>query len=68
MFKKYFVLFVKFEHDDDWSVEFGDYDRSVVVQEVEDSFMDCYNTKIDMLSDDKQSTIDERLGKLNNMA
>ena len=64
MGKRYYSVLVQWERGDDWSVQFGDYSRSVCVDEIEDSYSDAYKTKI-ITTDDKQSAIDAAVATLN---
>ena len=61
MARTYYTLLVRDNKDADWTVHFGDYDRSVVVDERADITEHEYskgNTKI-IGSDDDQASIDE---------
>jgi hypothetical protein len=62
--KQYYSIVVQFEKGDSFSVQFGDYDREVVAQEVEDSYADCYKTKI-VRSGDTTAEINAAVAKLN---
>lgn len=55
MNKPYYTLIVKYEAGDSWGVAFGDYDRECVKDEREDSYEECYATKIIKTSDDQAS-------------
>ena len=44
--RPYYQLLVKWKRGANWSPEFGDYSREVVYQEIEDTYKECYNTKI----------------------
>ena len=61
---RYHTLVVKFNRDDAWSVQFGDYDREVVADERDDSYGDAYRTKIITTNDD-QASINEEVRRLN---
>jgi hypothetical protein len=43
--KTYYALVVQYNKGDSWSYEFGDFSQSVVKQEIEDSYSDCYKAK-----------------------
>ena len=64
MSKKYFSLVVKYASVDKWAIAFGDYDKQVVEEEREDSYSDCFKTKI-IRTDETQVAIDEAVSKLN---
>jgi len=60
---KYYTLLTKDAKGDDWSIQFGDYDREVVEDEKVDSYSDCY-TKIICTHADQQS-INDAVANLN---
>ena len=60
----YYSIAVQFEKGDKFSVQFGDYDREVVVQEVEDSYSDAHKVRI-VRSGDTTQEINSAISKLN---
>ncbi len=62
--RRYYTLAVRFEASDEWSVQFGDYDRECVVQEKEDAYEDAYAAKV-ISSNDDQAAINAAIAKLN---
>lgn len=60
----YYTLLVKFEEADPWTAQFGDYDKSAVEDERDDSYEDAYCTKI-IRTADSQSAIDAAVATLN---
>lgn len=64
MAKHYYTVAVKWERDDPWSAQFGDYEREVCEQEAEDSYSDAYKTRI-IKSAPTQAAIDAAIAKLN---
>ena len=62
--KRYYNLVVKFKRDDKWSVQYGSYNRSEVIQEIEDSYSNCYRARV-LGSDDSQDAINAAVAKLN---
>lgn len=60
----YYTLAVQFDKGDTFSVQFGDYDREVVVQEVEDSYADAHKVRI-VRSGDTTAEINAAVAKLN---
>jgi len=51
---KYFELWVKWEKGDEWSQEFGDFRRDVVLQEIEDEYSDVYSVQIKQTYEEKE--------------
>jgi hypothetical protein len=51
--KAYYTLLVKHTKSDPWSIQWGDYNRDVVAQEIDDSYCDEYRTKIICTSDEQ---------------
>ena len=64
MKKAYYSLIARFEKSDSFSVQFGDYERETVAQEIEDSFDDCYQVKI-ISTAPEQAAIMARVAELN---
>ena len=60
----YYTLAVQFDKGDSFSVQFGDYDREVVVQEIEDSYADAHKVRI-VRSGDTTAEINAAVAKLN---
>ena len=60
----YYSIAVQFDKGDTFSVQFGDYDREVVVQEVEDSYADAHKVRI-VRSGDTTAEINAAVAKLN---
>jgi hypothetical protein len=60
----YYSIAVQFERGDKFSLQFGDYDREVVVQEVEDSYADAHKVRI-VRSGDTTNQINAAINKLN---
>lgn len=60
----YYTLAVQFDKGDSFSVQFGDYDKEVVVQEVEDSYADAHKVRI-VRSGDTTAEINAAVAKLN---
>lgn len=60
----YYTLAVQFDKGDTFSVQFGDYDREVVVQEIEDSYADAHKVRI-VRSGDTTAEINAAVAKLN---
>lgn len=69
MARRYHILVSNYAVDDDsWSMEFGDYSRAVVAQEMadmKDSDHMGFNFRIVTLSYDTQAAIDSALATLN---
>lgn len=69
MARKYFILVSNFAKDDDlWSMEFGDYSRAVVAQEMadmKDSDHMGFNFRIVTVNGDSQAAIDSAITTLN---
>ena len=73
MTRKYYTLVARNSADEDWFVEFGDYDREIVQGELDDlayshAFGRGYarkNMKIMATQDAKQLTIDNAVDALN---
>lgn len=69
MNRKYYILAIKAPIDPRWSVEFGDYDRKTVSQEMRDvksSYNFARGTKFKILeTDDSQEAIDRAIIDLN---
>lgn len=63
----YYTLLVKYEKGDNWSIAFGDYKKAVVKQEIEDSYVDCYKTKI-ICTMNNQMDIDSEVSRLNTIS
>lgn len=64
--KAYFSLVVRFDEFDQWSIQFGDYDRETVQQEATEYEGGCYAVKI-IKTADTQASIDEKVEKLNSL-
>lgn len=63
---KYYTLIVKLQGDDqDWSIQFGSYDKQDCEDEREDSSFDGCKTKIITTMDD-QDSINAKVAELNN--
>lgn len=62
--KSYYSIIVKFDKTDNWSVQFGDYDKTCCIDELEDSYSDCYKAKI-IKTSDSQESIHTEVSKLN---
>lgn len=60
----YYSIIVKFEKNDSWSVQFGDYDKECCIDELEDSYGDCYKAKIIKTAPDQES-INAEVARLN---
>jgi len=60
----YYTLAVQFDKGDTFSVQFGDYDREVVAQEIEDSYADAHKVRI-VRSGDTTAEINAAVAKLN---
>lgn len=60
----YYTLAVQFDKGDTFSVQFGDYDRETVVQEIEDSYADAHKVRI-VRSGDTTAEINAAVAKLN---
>lgn len=60
----YYSLAVLFDADDQYTVQFGDYDRAVVEQEAEDSYADAHKVRI-IRSGDTTEEINAAVAKLN---
>jgi hypothetical protein len=60
----YYSIAVQFEKGDKFSLQFGDYDREVVVQEIEDSYADAHKVRI-IRSGDTTDQINAAINKLN---
>jgi hypothetical protein len=60
----YYSIAVQFEKGDKFSLQFGDYDREVVEQEVEDSYADAHKVRI-VRSGDTTAQINAAINKLN---
>ena len=60
----YYTLAVQFDKGDSFSVQFGDYDREVVVKEIEDSYADAHKVRI-VRSGDTTAEINAAVAKLN---
>lgn len=66
--KKYYILVEWVPGDNKWSMEFGDYDRQTVVEEMKnyvDSGSKKKNLRVVALSDDGQKSIDQYMRDLN---
>lgn len=62
--KQYYSIIVKFEKGDNWSVQFGDYDKKCCEDELEDSYGDCHKAKIIKTAPDQES-INAEVARLN---
>lgn len=62
--RTYHTLLIKEAKGDNWSIAFGDYKKSVVMDEREDSYSDCYKTRIISTADNQQA-IDAEVARLN---
>lgn len=60
----YYTLAVQFDKSDTFSVQFGDYDKEVVAQEIEDSYSDAHKVRI-VRSGDTTAEINAAVAKLN---
>ena len=65
--KPYYTLIVRWTIDDLWTPQFGDFDREVVEQEIEDSYNadDCYMSNIIQTFDEDQACIDDAIAEIN---
>jgi hypothetical protein len=64
--RKYYTLAVAFKPGDDFTSQFGDYDRSVVVEESKDSYpWDSIHNKRIVESADDQASINIAVRRLN---
>lgn len=59
MGRRYFWLLIRYDPDADWSIEFGDYDRQVVVEERDALSYPKRDMKIVKMDDDKEQSIKE---------
>ena len=62
--KKYFTLLIRHKKSDLFEIHFGDYNRSVVMQEDEDTFDDFYSSQI-IKTDEDQKSIDKKVREVN---
>ena len=60
----YYSIAVQFDKGDTFSVQFGDYDKEVVQQEVWDSYSGCHKVRI-VRSGDTTEEINAAVAKLN---
>ena len=63
--RSYYWLIVKYNHDDDYSIAFGDYVRRVVTDEMRDAYSDCVKKTIVKMPSDEQAAIDAYLEDIN---
>lgn len=63
--RKYYLMIVQYEKGDQWCVEFGDYDRETVSDQLENEWENFFKSKIRSVSNDRQETIDEFIKQLN---
>lgn len=61
---KYHVLFVKYEPEDDWAIEFGDYDKSVVVEEFKE-LRGVYRKRVVTVEGDAEADVTAMQDKMN---
>lgn len=64
--KAYFSLLVRFDEFDQWSIQFGDYDRETVQQEATEYEGGSYAVKI-INTAANQESINEKVAKFNNL-
>lgn len=64
MKKSYYSLIVRFDEFDTFSVQFGDYDKSVVQDECEEYSGNCYQVKI-IKTAPEQASIMAKVAELN---
>lgn len=62
--KSYFSLIVRFDEFDTWSVQFGDYDKETVQDEISEYSGGCYAVRIIKTKDD-QASIMAKVAELN---
>jgi hypothetical protein len=62
--KTYYSIAVQFDQGDTFSLQFGDYDKAVVQQELWDTYSGCHKTRL-IRSGDTTEEINAAVAKLN---
>ena len=61
----YTILAVKYEKNDQWSIEFGDYVAQVVHQEKKDQAHHYYKAKVVTINSDKPKAMYDTIAEMN---